>query len=219
MLKDSIYWAFGVGFILIMNSNKAIEEEQYFKKLLRDNFKLILILEFIIGLYVFGLVTEFILMPVVIFLSMVLAFSEVKEEYNQVKNVLQVLFGIIGTIYLVYSGYKIFQDINDFASFSTLKSFLFPILMTTLFLPFAYFYALYMQYESLFVRLKFSLKDDRSLRCYAKKRIMISANFSFKKLKKISPGFLFSHCKTKEDIKIEIKDKLEKNKSPVANKM
>ena len=90
--------------------------------------------------------------------------------------------------------------------------------MTTLFLPFAYFYALYMKYESLFVRLRFSLKNDKSLRRYAKKRMLISANFSFPKLKKISPGFLFSQCKTKEDIKLEIKEKLGKIKSPVANK-
>ncbi|MDO9339501.1 MAG: hypothetical protein Q7T72_03130 [Bacteroidales bacterium] len=208
MLKDSIYWTFGVGFILMMNSNKALQEDHYFKKILRDNFKLVLILEFVVGLYVFGLITEFILMPFVIFFSLMIAYTEVYKEYFQVKNLLQIVFGIIGTGYLIYSGYMIYQDFNEFTSYNTLKSFLFPILMTFLFLPFAYFYALYMHYESLFVRLQSSLKDDKALRRYAKKRVLIAVNFSLLRLKKITSGFLFNQCKTKDDIKMEIKKKL-----------
>jgi hypothetical protein len=208
MLKDTIYWTFGVGFILLMNSNKAIEEEHYFKKLLRDNFKLVLIIEFILGLYVFGLVTEFILMPFVIIFSLMLAYSETYKEYSQLKSFLQVVLGIVGVGYLIYSGYMIYRDINEFASFDTFKSFLFPILMIILFMPFAYFYALYVQYESLFIRLKFSLKDNKTLLRYAKRRILISVNFSLAKLKKIKPGFLFSQCKDKTDIRIEIKERL-----------
>jgi len=202
MLKDAIYWTFGVGFILMMNSNKAIQEDHYFKSLLRDNFKIVLILEFIVGLYVFSFLTEFILMPFVIFFSLILGYTEVYKEHNQVKNLLQIIFGIIGTVYFIYSGYMIYQDLNEFASFNTLKSFIFPIIMTFLFLPFAYFYALFMHYDSLFARLKFFLKEDNSLRKYAKKRILISVNFSLVKLKRITPGHLFYQCNTKDDIKI-----------------
>ena len=53
-----------------------------------------------------------------------------------------------------------------------------------------------------------SLKDDKSLRRYAIRRILISVNFSFPRLKKITPGFLFSQCKNREDIKLEIKKKI-----------
>jgi len=208
MLKDSVYWTFGVGFIMMMNSNEAIKEEHYFKKILQDNFKLLLILEFIVGLYVFDLITEFILMPFVIFFSLVLAYTEIYKEYSQIKNLLQIVLGIIGTGYLIYSGYMIYRDLNEFASYDTIKSFLFPILMTILFIPFAYFYALYMHYESLFVRLRFSLKDDRAFRRYAKKRILISVNLSLSRLKRFSPGFLFNNCKSKDDIKMDIKEKL-----------
>lgn len=208
MLKDSIYWTFGVGFILMMNSNKVLQEDHYFKKILWDNFKLVLILEFVVGLYVFGLIAEFILMPFVIFFSLMLAYTEVYKEYFKVKNLLQIVFGIIGTGYLIYSAYMIYKDFNEFASYNTLKSFLFPILMTFLFLPFAYFYALYIHYESLFVRLQASLKNDKVLRRYAKKRVLIAVNFSLIRLKKITPGFLFNQCKTKDDIKMEIKKKL-----------
>jgi hypothetical protein len=208
MFKDTLYWTFGVGFILMMNSNKAIEERNYFKKLLQDNLKLTLILEFILGLYVFGLFTEFILMPFVIFFSIMLAYTETYEQYSQVKNFLQILFGIAGIGYLIFSGYRIFKDINEFASFETLKTFLLPIILTGLFIPFAYVYALYMLYDSIFSRLNFSLKDNIELRKYARKRILISANFSLTRLKIISPGFLFAQCKDKSDIRQEINNKL-----------
>jgi hypothetical protein len=208
MLKDTVYWTFGVGFIVMMNSNKALEEENYFKNIIRDNFKLVLIIEFIGSLYVFGLITEFILMPFVIILAIMIAFSETYNESSQIKNFLNLILAIAGLGYLIYSGYMIYKDINVFASYKTLKSFLYPILMTLLFIPFAYLYALYLHYESLFFRLKFALKDDIELRRYAKKRILISVNFSLFRLKLISPGFLFNKCKSKEDIKMEINKKL-----------
>jgi len=208
LLKDTIYWTFGVGFIMMMNTNKAIQEEHYFKNILKDNFKLVLILEFILGLYVFGFITELILAPIVILFSILLAISETSKEYYQVRNFLQILFGIIGIGYLIFSFYKIYQDFSEFASYGTLKSFLFPILMMILFLPFIYLYTLFIQYESLFVRLGFSLKDDKVLRRYAKKRILIAVNISLLKLKKIRPGFLFHECKTKDDIDLEIRRKL-----------
>lgn len=210
LIKDSIYWTFGIGFILMMNSNNAIKEENYLRKIVINNIKVLMIIEFIVGLFVFGLSTEFILMPIVIFLSILLAYTEAYQEHTQVKNFLLKVFGIIGFLYLIYSGYMIYQDFTDFASWHNLRAFLFPIIMTIMFLPFIYFYALYVHYESLFVRVDFFLKDNKSLCKFAKRRILLSVNFSFKKLKLITPGYLFGGCKTKDDIKQEISERLNK---------
>jgi hypothetical protein len=208
LLKDTIYWTFGVGFVILMNSNKADEEDRYFRNLLKDNLKLTIVLEFILGLYVFGFFTELILAPIVIIFSIFLGFFETSTEYNKPKNVLQFIFGIAGFLYLIFSIYKIILDFKEFASFATLKSFLFPIIMLILFLPYGYLYALFIQYESIYTRLGFSLKDDKVLRKYAKRRILTTAKFSMVKLKKIAPGFLFYECKTKEDIDQEINKKI-----------
>ena len=54
MTKEAIYWIFGVGFIILFNSNEVIKEESYFKKIIKEKFKLLIIIEFIVGLYVFG---------------------------------------------------------------------------------------------------------------------------------------------------------------------
>lgn len=211
LIKDSIYWTFGTGFILMMNSNNAIKEENYLRKIIKKNIKVLMIVEFIVGLYVFGLITEFILMPIVIFLSILLGYTEANKEYQPVKNFLLKVFGIIGFLYLIYSSYKIYLDFEGFASYDNIRTFIFPIIMTFVFLPFIYFYALYVHYQSLFVRISFFFKDNKSLCKFAKWRILLSVNFSFKKLKLITPGYLFGGCKTKDDIKQEISEKL-KNK-------
>lgn len=206
LLKDSIYWTFGVGFILMMNTVNAIKKDHYFKELLTDNFKLTIILEFITGMFVFSLITEFILIPFVIFFSMILAYSEVHDdEYYQVKNVMQIILGLAGIGYLIYSGYMIYFEFDEIASISTLKSFLFPIIMVTLFIPFAYFYALLMEYESLFVRLKFSFRNNPELQSFAKKRILIKVNFSLHRLRRFTPGIIFNQCNSENDVREVIK--------------
>ena len=40
MIKDTTLWFFGVAFIMLINWNKATEEEHYFQKVLLDNLKL-----------------------------------------------------------------------------------------------------------------------------------------------------------------------------------
>lgn len=208
MIKDTAYWTFGVGFILMMNSNKVSKQENYFIKIVKDNFKLMALVQFIVGLYVFGLVTELILMPILTFLSMLLAYTEAYKEHKQVKRFLQAIFSIVGIAYLIYSAVHIYQDFKNFASYSTFKAFSFPIVMTCMFIPFAYIYALYINYETLFVRLSLSLNGKKGLATYAKWRMLVSVNFSFEKLRKLTPGFLFGGCLTKADIDKEIKSKL-----------
>lgn len=215
LLKDTIYWTFGVGFILMMNSNKALQEEHYFRKFVRENVKLFMILEFISGLYVFGIITEFILMPIVIFLSILLGYTEAYEEHKKVKAFLLKIFGVIGIFYVTYSIYEISQNFKSLAKYDNFRALIFPAIMTIIFLPFAYFYVLYTHYESLFVRIGFFLKDNKSLRRFAKWRILLSVNFSLQKLKLITPGYLFDGCKTREDIKHEIIERL--NKNPATN--
>ena len=207
LIKDSIYWTLGVGLVIMMSFDKALKEEHYFKNLVKENFKVLLIIEFIVGLYVFGIITEFILMPFVILFSMLLGYTEIYKEHEQVRKLINGLFGILGTVYLIYSGYHIYSDFNGFATTGNLKIFLFQILMSILFLPFAYTYALLVHFESLFVRLGFFLKDKK-LRRFAKWRILLSVNFSILRLKRMTPGMLFIDCKTKNDIKEEIRNKL-----------
>ena len=204
LFKDSIYWTFGVGFIIMMNSDKAIKNDYYFKNMLINNLKLILILEFLVNLYVFNLIAELILMPIVIFMTMIQSYSEVYNEYSKVKKLMNNIFTFLGIGYFIFAIYKIVIDFKEFASTDNLRAFLFPIVMTIIFIPFAYLYALLMHYQSFFVRLKFTIKNDKQLIKYAKRKTFRMCNFSLSKLKKLSREMIFFNVKNKSDLQLEI---------------
>ena len=208
MIKEALYWTFGVGIIILFNSNEVIKEESYFKKIIKEKFKLLIIIEFIVGLYVFGLLFELILMPIVILFSLLLGYTDVHKEHDEVRKLINTFFGILGFTYLLYSGYNIYHDVTSLANFYNLKLFLFPIFMTFLYIPFAYFIALFIQYEVLFLRIKRSFRDDEIMYRYAIWRVLLSVNISFVKLRRFIPGHLFWGCKTKDDIKKFIDNKL-----------
>ncbi len=46
LLKDSVYWFIGSGFVMLMNLNDVSKEPQFFKNIIKDNFRLIIVLEF-----------------------------------------------------------------------------------------------------------------------------------------------------------------------------
>ena len=50
LVKDTIFWLFGSAFILLLNSNKAIQNDNHFKNVLKDNIRLVIFLEFILEL-------------------------------------------------------------------------------------------------------------------------------------------------------------------------
>jgi hypothetical protein len=153
-IKDSIFWLFSVAFVLIFSLNKA-KNSKYFREILIDTIKVIAILEFVINFYNFSLVTELILLPVLIFIVMLQVFAELDSKNAQVAKLLTNFMAIFGFGLLIYSIYQMANGYSDFFKLGTLHSFVLPIILTILFLPYLYFLSLYSIYESYFIRLDF----------------------------------------------------------------
>lgn len=205
LLKDSVFWFVGSAIVITFRLPKIQNGPDFFKKLLMDNFKLVVVLEFILNIHEFNLITELTLVPVITFLGMIQAYSEQKEEHKKLKVGIEKLFVVCGILLLMLSVFDIIKDFKEFASFSTVKSFLLPIILSTAFIPCAYFIALYMKYENIFVRLVFFLKNKKNLR-YAKWRILWKCHFNLNKLNKMSSKINFLHRQsTREEIKQMIK--------------
>lgn len=79
LLKETIFWYFGVAFISLVNANKVNQDEEYFKKIFKDNLKLIVILELITTFYSFSLIVELILVPLLLIITMLSAFRSLQE--------------------------------------------------------------------------------------------------------------------------------------------
>ena len=188
LLKETIFWYLGVAFVSFIYANKVNQNEYYFKNLLKDNLKLIVVLEFITTLYSFSLIIEFFLVPILLFLGMLSAFTEVFQGFRQIKKIIDSLISIVGLCILLFALYKIITSFNSFANEDNLTSFLLAPVLTFLFIPFIYFFALLMSYEMFFVRLGFFIKDKQELK-YAKWIILFSFNFRLRHLNKFSQQY------------------------------
>jgi hypothetical protein len=201
-VKDTIYWFLAVAFVLLLNTNKANQEKGFFIKILKDNLKIILILEFVLTLYTFNLVAEIILVPILVFIGAMSAVSELKKEYLPVKKLFDFILSLIGIFFIVFAFGKIFGDFQNIMTSQNLKTLILPPILTVAFIPFVYLFALIMAYETLFVRLSIFNKNDPNLLKFAKRKIIRAYHLNLSKLNHFtreSTKDLMS-IKTKEDV-------------------
>lgn len=151
LLKDTIFWTLFSGIVLFMNINK-VENVNYFSSLIKDNIKVIVIWEFLFNFYTLSLIGELVLIPVVSLFSIMEVFAEhsskQEESHKKVITLCKNVLGLIGLGLIVYVVYKTITEYELLFSVSNIKSFLLPILLAILTLPYFYALALYMNYES-----------------------------------------------------------------------
>jgi len=167
LLKDSMYWFMGSGVLVLFSLTKANKEKDFFKNILWDNLKLVLVLEFVVNLHQFGLITELLLLPIILFLTMIQVVAGREEQSQKVKSIIDWVLVVLGFTMLGISLQRIFADFSGFATIPNLESFLLPIILSISFIPFAYCVALFMNLELLFIRLGIFLTNKKNLR-YAK---------------------------------------------------
>jgi len=187
LIKDTVFWFITIGLLFVFEINKA-KEKGYFKKIFVAGFKWTILLEFISNLYSFSLLSELFLLPFLVFVTAIQAFPGTDNKNQQVTSFLSTFLGLMGLGILLYSGYKTFEGYNSIFTVSTLKSLLFPTIITTLFIPFIYFLALFSTYESFFVNLScMSNKKDKIKE--VKKLVIRIVNFNLNKLIRVISKF------------------------------
>jgi hypothetical protein len=204
LIKDTVLWIIGGAFIMLMNANKANKDKTHLKKLFIDNIKFVVIFQFIINLYTFGLVIELLLIPFLTFITMLSAYAKHKEEHKQVKVVFDVIATVVTLYAFSYSLYQISVNFQEFASDKNLRTFMLPIILGIFYLPFIYFTALYMAYEELFTRVDFRMRDNKDLVNFTKKRIAYTCLFSLTKINSFSKKIKIYNFKNESEILAEI---------------
>ncbi len=181
LIKDSIYWFLGTALVLFINSNKAYEKG-FFTDILYDNLKLLIIVEFIVNFYSFSFIVEMVFIPIIFFIS---AFSGVNKVIH--KNIILdkifnfMLFGF-GLMQLIYVIYKIVTDYKSIVNNVSLGSIILYPLLTILYLPFIYFFALYLKYNTIYSVITGGLKQRQELVKKAKRNIFFICRFNLRKL-------------------------------------
>lgn len=215
LLKDTVFWTFGVAFIMLMNIQKIEKDEGFIRKSIVDNIKLVVILQFITNMYVFGFITEIILLPIILFLSMVTAYAELDEKNKQVVKITNTILSIYGLSVIIFSIIKLTQDFDSFATIQNLKSFLLTPIFTILYIPFIYFIGVFMVYQFFYVRIKLNLRNDKKLSRIMRFRIFMKCRLSLRKIKLVSKELKVFFIKDKKDLKVALNAIMKEGKHPI----
>ena len=181
-IKDIIIWFLFSGLIYCMNAVLSEADETYIKKILKDNLKFTMILEFFMSTFTFNIWIELAIIPVITIITVMNVIAERKEEYKSVHKLLDSILAIAG-FWIFYETIKI--GINEYKQLNiinTLVSFMIPIVYLILIIPLEYILELYSKYEVLFLRMTFKEKKDKIIRLHHKTAIFRECNFSVRKI-------------------------------------
>ena len=137
-IKDIIIWFLFSGLIYCMNAVSSEADETYIKKILKDNLKFTMILEFFMSTFTFNIWIELAIIPVITIITVMNVIAERKEEYKSVHKLLDSILAIAG-FWIFYETIKI--GINEYKQLNiinTLVSFMIPIVYLILIIPLEY---------------------------------------------------------------------------------
>ena len=130
LLKGTLLWLIFIAFPLFFKANRANQQEHYFRNLIKENIKVIVVLEFLINLYIFPFIVEFLLVPIAVLLGGMSAVSETNKKYLLAKRVIDSIIGLLGLISIIFVLHNIISNFNTFVNYDNLKSFLLPFLFS-----------------------------------------------------------------------------------------
>lgn len=215
-VKNTIIWFVSVALISFFNIDKIKDNSAYFKEAIKDNIKIIVIIEFLLSVYTFSLPVELIYIPLTATLGILIAVSSRQEKHKAVTAFLNNALLMIGLIIIGYTIYKLVTDFSEIYQEKTLYDFSVPILLSLLFLPFLYFLKTFMEYESVFSRLP-NFIDDPLLMRHAKYKSILKFKFNTTLLKRWCDSLVIKKPKSNKEIDFSI-DKIfsiiKKEKNP-----
>lgn len=198
-IKNVVFWFFSAAVYSFFQITKASEERYYFSNAIKDNLKIIVVLQFIISVYTFSLWAELLFVPFMALLGGMIALSQAREEHKTVEKLLNGLFETIGVFILIFTLYKLITNFGEFGKVKSIYDLLIPTTLSLLLLPFLYLLAVFNNYQSIFIRLKYFIKDTEVLK-YAKLASIKKCHFRFSKLVRWADSLACMEVKSKEDI-------------------
>lgn len=217
LLKETILWSLSVAVVSLFRVSQITEDQSYFRNGIKDNFKVVAVLEFVVAFYTFSLWTELLIVPVITVLIMMQAVAETKEDYRPVEKLLGGFLSLFGVTLVAYATYRLVADFTTFAQTQTLTEFSLPVLLYLLFLPFLFMLNLYANYDNAFMRLDLAIRDNASLRRYAKRTVVLGFHLRTNLLKRWLSDIQLKTPTSRSEIKTSIrrvKDLAVREKNP-----
>lgn len=164
-----------------------------------DSLKLVVVIEYLVGAYTFHISVELVLLPVIVLLSALVAFAETKPEYESVHKLLNAVLAIVGAAILGSVMYLLVKDFEQVANRQAASDFVLPVILSALYTPFIAFMAVYSTYQTVLIRLRFSIKK-RHVEFYARLVAMLIFNVRIELLKRWSSNVAKCRLQTAREV-------------------
>lgn len=184
IIKETIYWIIGSAFILLVNSKGAFNESVYIKRTIFSSLKLIALIQFIVNLYVFNLIVEIIIIPIVTIIVIMDVYSGSQEKYARIHKVTTGMLAIFGLVMVTISVVNILSNKEAYFILENIRKLFLPFLLMIGYMPFIYMFALYSEYEILFKRIDIFMSNDKEATRYAKIQIFKLCHLNIWKLRR-----------------------------------
>ena len=217
-LKLTLLWWLTVGFTNVFEAQRLKDKPHMLRKLVRDAFTLSAVVLFIAELVSFPLWVELLMLPTLVFLTLLVAVGEHQTDKPGVPRVLKLLRGLqmlTGLIILSFSFWLVAGSVTEFWSLNTLGEFGLPLLLWLMFLPFIFLLAVYMTYEESFIHLQIR-PNQASIVRYARWRALFAFGWNIDGVKRLARDIRGRDIADKQGIKEAIQEikrllKIEKN--------
>ena len=202
LLKDTIFWVLFVELPLFTKTIEKADGAHFFRKLLKDNIAVTVIIEFFVGFWTFSLAVELIIVPATVLISALYAIASMNKKHLSAKRFFEVLFAVWGVVIFINAISCLFISPGEFFSLDTLKSLLLPLVLLIFNLPVVYGLALYNMYEQVFIRVKGIKQEQRKM----KWQVICFAGLSLSRVAAIRKNLPTSivFCKTSQQLKINL---------------
>lgn len=202
LLKDTVVWFCAIAMAMMMRFATSDEAENIFQKVLVDSIKIIIVIEFLVNGYTFSLPAELVIVPVMTFIAMVDAVAGLDKKNSAVLKFTKGVQMVIGFVILVIVVSRAISDLQNLQSLDTVRSILLAPTLSLLLCPFLYVMVLIAKYELVFLRLDFGIEKEKGLKRYARRRIVMHARLSLRKLQHLlrKHAVDLMHIKTEADI-------------------
>lgn len=208
-LIATIIWAVTTAAVMLFNINTIVEDEHFFRKTVKENFKLAVLVDFFVNFYALPLVIEIVLLPFATLLVAMVAYCDTdKGKYAVTKRFLNGVLFLLGLWLLIYAFWEASKSIGEITTLETLRSLAAPIILSILYLPFIFLVVGYSAYENAFVRLQFVMKDT-SLHGYSKRQMLLRIRFNYPVLKVWLKSAWQRDFESRQDVDASIQEAIE----------
>lgn len=202
MLKDTVLWFCFVAFAAVVRFTTSRDNERILRQVLLDNVKLIILIEFLIGTYTMSLPMELLFVPFVTFLVMIEAVASLDDKNASVARLMAFTLAVVGFAILGFAVSRAIGDYRNLGTMNTVRSIVFPPLMSIAFTPFVYVVVVLATYEIVFGRLALGRDKTADIIRYAKRRILLHHGLSLRRLRDFAkrPPFEIMQIQTTDDV-------------------